>query len=147
MPTSSFDSPTLRRGLLAIALLAAFTGHAAAQANDALIVVTDSRHPVQTPAGARVILLDQAARIEAELAADLPNDPARSTALVQQRLKDGGAPLQRRLATAYQGVVDAWSLGITTIPAVVADQRYVVYGEPDAAKAAARIVAHRRSQP
>ncbi|WP_411832919.1 TIGR03757 family integrating conjugative element protein [Pseudoxanthomonas mexicana] len=147
MPTSSLDSPMLRRGLLAVALLAAFAGHAAAQANDALIVVTDSRHPVQAPAGARVITLDQAARIEAELATDLPADATRSTALVQQRLKAGGAALQTRVATAYQGVVDAWSLGITTIPAVVVDQRYVVYGEADVAKAVARIDAHRRSRP
>jgi hypothetical protein len=30
---------------------------------------------------------------------------------------------------------------------VVVDQRYVVYGEPDVAKAVARIDAHRRSRP
>jgi len=55
--------------------------------------------------------------------------------------------LQRRIATAYQGVADAWSLGITTIPAVVVDQRYVVYGEPDVARAIARIEQHRRAEP
>jgi integrating conjugative element protein (TIGR03757 family) len=66
---------------------------------------------------------------------------------VQQRLRDGGDALQRELATAYQGVADAWSLGVTTLPAVVLDQRYVMYGEPDAAKAVARIEAHRRVQP
>ncbi|NQD96830.1 DUF1525 domain-containing protein, partial [Pseudomonas sp. CrR25] len=43
--------------------------------------------------------------------------------------------------------VDAWSLGVTTIPAVIVDHRYVVYGEPDVAKAAALIEAHRRTQP
>jgi integrating conjugative element protein (TIGR03757 family) len=47
------------------------------------------------------------------------------------RLKDGGATLQRRLAAAFQGMTDAWSLSVTKIPAVVVDQRYVVYGEPD----------------
>ena len=146
MPTSSLHSPAWRRGLMAVALLAALAG-AAAHANDDLIVVTDSRHPVQAPAGARVILLDQAARIEAELAADLPSDPARGAALVRQRLKDGGAPLQTRRATAYQGVVDAWSLGVTTIPAVVVDQRYVVYGEPDLDKALARVAQHRKDKP
>jgi len=77
----------------------------------------------------------------------LPADPARSAALVQRRLKDGGNALQTRIGTAYQGVVDAWSLGIITIPAVVVDQRYVVYGEPDVAKAVALIEAHRRTQP
>ena len=52
-----------------------------------------------------------------------------------------------RLASAYQGVTDAWSLGITSLPAVVVDQRYVVYGEPDVARALARIEQHRRPQP
>jgi len=118
-----------------------------AQANGDVIVVTDSRHPVQAPAGARVITLDQAARIEAELASGLPVDASRGAALVQQRLKAGGAALQERLAAAYQGVVDAWSLGVTTIPAVVVDKRYVVYGESDATKAIASIEAYRRNHP
>ncbi|MEN1465372.1 DUF1525 domain-containing protein, partial [Pseudomonas aeruginosa] len=48
---------------------------------------------------------------------------------------------------AYQGVTDAWSLDVTTIPAVVVDQRFVVYGEPDVARAVARIEQHRRTQP
>lgn len=112
-----------------------------------VIVVTDSRHPVQAPAHARVITLDEASRIEAELAADLPSDPNRGAALVQQRLRDGGIALQRRIATAYQGVADAWSLGITTIPAVVVDRRYVIYGEPDVARAVARIEQYRKENP
>jgi integrating conjugative element protein (TIGR03757 family) len=117
-----------------------------AQADD-ILVITDSQHPVQVPISARLIELDQPARIKAELAAHLPADPARSAALMQRRLKDGGNALQTRIGTAYQGVVDAWSLGIITIPAVVVDQRYVVYGEPDVAKAVALIEAHRRTQP
>lgn len=112
-----------------------------------IIVVTDSRHPVQAPAHARVITLDEATRIEAELAAGLPNDPTRGAALVQQRLRDGGVGLQRRIAAAYQGVADAWSLGITTLPAVVVDRRYVIYGEPDVARAVARIEAYRKETP
>ncbi|MBI0473663.1 DUF1525 domain-containing protein, partial [Pectobacterium parmentieri] len=43
--------------------------------------------------------------------------------------------------------VDAWSLGITTLPAVIVDQRYVVYGEPDIARAVELINTHRRTQP
>ncbi|HGE6810387.1 TPA: TIGR03757 family integrating conjugative element protein [Pseudomonas aeruginosa] len=112
-----------------------------------IIVITDSQHPTQSPPGTRVIELDAAQRIEAELAANLPNDPARSTAIVQQRLKEGGSALQQRLGSAYQGIVDAWSLGITTIPAVVVDQRYVVYGEPDVSKALARVAEYREAQP
>lgn len=112
-----------------------------------LIVVTDSQHPVRAPAGARVIELDRAARLEASLAANLPADPGRATTLLQQRLRDSGEALQRELAAAYQGVADAWSLGVTTLPAVVLDRRYVVYGESDVAKAVARVEAYRRTQP
>jgi integrating conjugative element protein (TIGR03757 family) len=61
-------------------------------------------------------------------------------------LQAGGQALQRELATAWQGIADAWSLGITTLPAVVVDRRYIVYGEPDVAKAVARIEAYRRER-
>jgi len=84
---------------------------------------------------------------EAELSAELPTDPEQATAIVKRRLSSGGADLQRRIASAYQGVTDAWSLGVTSLPAVVVDQRYVVYGEPDVARAIAGIEQHRRNQP
>ena len=112
-----------------------------------VLVITDSRHPVRTMGGERLIELDEALRIEAELSAALPADPDQATAIARRRLNQGGADLQHRIASAYQGVTDAWSLGITSIPAVVVDRRYVVYGEPDVARAIARIEQHRRTQP
>ena len=112
-----------------------------------VLVVTDSHHPVKTMGGERLIELDEGPRIEAELSAQLPADPEQATAIVKRRLNNGGADLQRRIASAYQGVADAWSLGVTSIPAVVVDQRYVVYGEPDVARAVARIEQRRRTQP
>ena len=125
---------------LAIALCAS-----AASAMD-IWVITDRQHPVQgTPD--RLIELDAPARIEAELSTDLPSDVQQASLLVQQRLKHGGPALEQRLARTYQDVTDAWSLGITTLPAIVMDQRYVVYGEPGVAKAIARIEAYRRTQP
>ena len=112
-----------------------------------VLVITDSGHPVQVAAGTRVIELDLPARIEAELAAGLPTDPTQAAAIVQQRLREGGQDLQRRLGRAYQDVAQAWGLGITKVPAVVVDRRYVVYGESDVARAAARIETYRRTQP
>ena len=112
-----------------------------------VLVITDSGHPVLVAAGARVIELDLPARIEAELAAGLPADPARASAIVQQRLREGGQALQRRIGRAYQDVAEAWGLGIAKLPAVVVDRRYVVYGESDVARAAARIETYRRTQP
>lgn len=145
MAASSFRRHGSRWHVLIAGFCAALLSPWTAAAD--LIVITDSRHPVREPAGARVIELDRAARLEANLTANLPADPSRATALVQQRLHDGGEALQRELAAAYQGVADGWSLGVTTLPAVVLDRRYVVYGEPDVGKAVARIEAHRRTQP
>ncbi|WP_285643369.1 TIGR03757 family integrating conjugative element protein [Pseudomonas sp. NBRC 100443] len=126
----------------AIAILALATRAAASE----VWVVTDSHHPVLGQAD-RHLILDAAAVLEAELAANLPTDPERASAIVQQRLKLGGTDLQRRIGTAYQGIADAWSLGVTKIPAIVVDRRYVVYGETDVARAVARIDQYRRTQP
>lgn len=126
------------------AVLTAFS--AGAFAADVL-VVTDSHHPVKPIGGERIIELDRPARIEAELSAGLPTDPGQATALARQRLSGGQGDLQRRMGHAYQGVADAWGLGIAKIPAVVVGRRYVVYGEPDVARAVARIDAYRSGQP
>lgn len=148
MPASHFRfAPGWRALGLAIALPASLAAFSPSTFAAEVVVVTDSRHPVKTMGGERLIGLDDGSRIEAELSAKLPADPEHATAIVKRRLSNGGADLQRRLATAYQGVADAWSMGVTSIPAVVVDQRYVVYGEPDVARAVARIEQHRRTQP
>lgn len=145
MPAKRPCLSPLRKYPCAAALCAALLCPLAQAAE--ILVVTDSQHPVQAAGDARLIELDQPARLQAELGAHLPADPSRGATLVQQRLRSGGIELQQRLGAAYQGVVDAWSLGVTTIPAVIVDHRYVVYGEPDAAKAVTLIEAHRRTQP
>lgn len=109
-------------------------------------VFTDRDHPVQAATGIRIIELDAPASLEAELSFRLPADPSRATAIARARLNAGGTPLQRTLADAYQGVVDAWSLGIEKIPAVVVDRRYVVYGVSDVPRAVSMINRHRRKQ-
>lgn len=66
MPAHSLNLPAAsRRPLatrLAAGLCAALLGPIAAAAD--VLIVTDSRHPVQAPAGVRIIELDQATRIE-----------------------------------------------------------------------------------
>jgi len=110
-----------------------------------VLVITDSRHPVRAMGGERVIELDLPSRIEAELSAGLPADAIVAAELVRKRLREG--KLQRRIGQAYQGLADARALGIIKVPAVVVDGRYVVYGDPDVARAVARIESHRRVQP
>ncbi|MDP1007411.1 DUF1525 domain-containing protein, partial [Klebsiella pneumoniae] len=67
-----------------IAILTLATRAAAAE----VWVVTDSHHPVLGQAD-RHLILDAAAVLEAELADNLPTDPERASAIVQQRLKLG----------------------------------------------------------
>lgn len=143
----SFISQRLRAVGTALALWAALFASSKAAMAAEVLVITDSGHPVQVAAGIRVVELDLPARIEAELAAGMPADPARASAIVQQRLREGGQALQRRIGRAYQDVVEAWGLGIAKLPAVVVDRRYVVYGESDVARAAARIETYRRTRP
>ena len=108
-------------------------------------IVTDRQHPVTHADSTRVIELDAPASIEARLSRRLPSDPKRAAAMVRQRLHAGGSALQHRVTAAYQGVTDAWSLGITRIPAVIVDGRYVVYGVPDVNRAVALIETYRKT--
>jgi len=110
-------------------------------------IVTDRPHPVRGTADACLIELDAPSRIEAALSAGLPTEPQLAAALMQQRLKADDTGRVKELAAAYQGVADAWSLGVTAVPAVIVDRRYVVYGDPDAAHAVARIQTWREAHP
>lgn len=109
-------------------------------------VITDQAHPITSPGPARIIHLDQQQHLESELSRALPTDPHQAAAIIQSRLNTpSGKRLQTDLAKAQQDLTDAWSLGITKIPAVVVDRRYVVYGEPDVEKALA-LINNARSQ-
>ena len=110
-------------------------------------VFTDSANSVTAPSTARVILLDHQHHLETELSRALPSDPQQAAAIIQNRLNSpSGKRLQSDLAKAQQALTDAWSMGIEKIPAVVVDRRYVVYGEPDVAKAL-ELINRARSQP
>jgi len=98
-----------------------------------IIVVHDDAHPVvNIPAHARVIQLDVAETVLTEVSAGLPADHEQASLIAKERLNDS---LHQKLHDALQGVVDAWALGVQKIPAVIVDQRYVIYGEPDVTKA------------
>ncbi|MFO3662355.1 TIGR03757 family integrating conjugative element protein [Pseudomonas amygdali] len=103
-------------------------------------VITDRNHTVQAPAHVRLILLDEQERLETKLSEGLPANQQQAIAIMQQRLKSSDAQrLQRDLALAQQNLVDAWSIGVTKVPAVVVDRTFVVYGEPNVLAAEQRI--------
>ena len=100
------------------------------------LVYTDKPHPVTAATDARIVLLDRQHHLETDLSRDLPPDPQLAAAIIHGRLSSpSGKRLQSDLTKAQQDITDAWSMGIEKIPAVVVDRRYVVYGEPDVAKA------------
>ncbi|RBH52417.1 MULTISPECIES: TIGR03757 family integrating conjugative element protein [Pseudomonas] len=107
-------------------------------------VITDSAHPVEVTPDVRLFHLDRLDQLEAELSSLLPDDPAQAQALFRESLT---AEAAAEISQAHQDVVDAWSLGVTKIPAVVVDQRYVVYGDPNLEQALAKIEQFRRDQP
>ncbi|MGE8113812.1 TIGR03757 family integrating conjugative element protein [Pseudomonas sp. NPDC086566] len=124
-------SPSSRPALWFVAALAAGTAHAETWA------ITDAAHPLTSvPANVRIIQLDDQQRIEDQLSSKLPPNPHQAALAARQLLgTPAGAALMQQLATAQQGNADAWSIGISKVPAVVVDRRYVVYGQPDVAEA------------
>lgn len=123
--------PSSRPALWFVAALAAGTAHAETWA------ITDAAHPLTSvPANVRIIQLDDQQRIEDQLSSKLPPNPHQAALAARQLLgTPAGAALMQQLATAQQGNADAWGIGISKVPAVVVDRRYVVYGQPDVAAA------------
>ncbi|MGY2198399.1 TIGR03757 family integrating conjugative element protein [Pseudomonas gingeri] len=107
-------------------------------------VITDSAHPVEVPADVRLIHLDRLDHLEVMLSKGLPADPEEAQAVFQENMT---AESSADISRAHQDIVDAWSLGITRIPAVVVDHRYVVYGDPNLERALAKIERFRRGKP
>ena len=93
------------------------------------VVFTDSQHlPANLPPDVPVVLLDGPDRLQAEMFGELPADPqVMASSAWQQK--------QLQLNDAYRQVVRAWELGIKKVPAVVFDDRDVVYGTTDVAVA------------
>ncbi|WP_397458661.1 TIGR03757 family integrating conjugative element protein [Pseudomonas asplenii] len=105
-------------------------------------VITDSAHPVDLPPDTQLIQLDRLDQLEVSLFQDLPADPAQAQAAFKEHMTaDAAADIDR----AHQDIVNAWSLGVSKIPAVVVDRQYVVYGDPNVARALTKIEHFRRA--
>ncbi len=125
-----------------VCLFASVLAHA-----QSLIVITGSQHPVNNvPADAQVIQLDAVDGINDLYFDGLPSDPAQAEKTARERLQHIDQIYQEALRSALQGAVNAWTLGITKIPAVIVDQRYVVYGESNVEQGVRRIKAHRENE-
>ncbi|ENZ4546210.1 TIGR03757 family integrating conjugative element protein, partial [Escherichia coli] len=100
-------------------------------------VYTDSAHPpVNLPPEVQVVLLDGPQQLQDAFFGPLPADPEAAEAVVREHMQSPEwASAQADLAERYRLVTHAWSLGLKKYPAVVFDDREVVYGTTDVAQA------------
>lgn len=101
------------------------------------VVYTDSQHlPENRPPEVGVILLDEPERLQAKAFGQLSADPELAAMQARQVMSSPQwQQKQQQLVTAYRQVVHARELGIRKVPAVVFDDRDVVYGTTDVAQA------------
>jgi integrating conjugative element protein (TIGR03757 family) len=87
--------------------------------------------------GVRIEVFDLGApaRFEAELSEGLPADAARAQRLLEQRIR--AHDLEAEALAAFGGTLRAARLGLDRLPAVVFDDRAIVYGVTDLPSAAA----------
>ncbi len=94
-----------------------------------VLVFTDDKHPVINTGNYEVYYLDLPSKVEQRLSEGLSNDPIEAKQQALTRIND--PKLQQEIQQSYLGVIKAWQLGLTKIPAVVANNKYVVYGIAD----------------
>ncbi|CDL81261.1 TIGR03757 family integrating conjugative element protein [Xenorhabdus szentirmaii] len=103
------------------------------------VVYTDRLHPpVNLTPDSQVVWLDAAEQHQKKIFPQLSPDPQQARLQVQTMLQSPHWREQEQvLITAYREVIEAWQRGVRQYPAVVFDDRDVVYGTADVAKATA----------
>lgn len=103
------------------------------------VVYTDQQHPPTnlTPE-TQVVWLDAPEQLQQTVFGEFSASMEQATAQAQAVMRSSQwQQHENDLQTAYRGVVHAWEIGVRKYPAVVFDDRDVVYGTADVAKALA----------
>ncbi|AOV10017.1 MULTISPECIES: TIGR03757 family integrating conjugative element protein [Enterobacteriaceae] len=103
------------------------------------VLYTDSLHPpTNSDASVAVIYLDGPDQLQAQIFGELSSEPALAERQAKAVFQSPQWQAQEeQLATVYRAVVRAWEQGVKKVPAVVFDDRDVVYGTADIARARA----------
>ena len=98
---------------------------------------TDSQTLLQNaPPAATIYELDVGLSIEEAMSVDLPPNVQEAEQILRARMQSvEWRAMEAQLRRSAEGLAKAKALGVTKIPAVVADDRYVVYGVTDVAQA------------
>lgn len=101
------------------------------------VVYTDAEHPPQNlTEAASVVWLDGPDRLQDSIFGKLAADPQLAARQAREIFQSPQwDEQQEQIAQAYRQVVHAWEIGLHKFPAVVFDDRYVVYGTADVARA------------
>lgn len=101
------------------------------------VIYTTAQYPVKTAdPGILVYQLDKVEQLEKSLFPRLSGNPNQAEKQARRIMQQPDWKTQEaQLAGAYQALITAWSIGVVKTPAVVFDNRYVVYGTTDAALA------------
>ena len=112
-------------------------GSVTASVQAGTVVYTDSQHsPTGPDTGYQVVYLDAPERLQRDIFGELSDDPRQAEQQARAVLQSSGwQQKEQQIAQAYQGVIRAWKAGLKKYPAVVFDDRYVVYGTADVALA------------
>lgn len=98
------------------------------------VIYTDSKHPITRDPGpgVSVILLDAPEQLQAQQFGSLSADPFQAEQQAREVIRSSAFEQnQQNLAEAYSRLTHAWSLGLDKYPAVVFDDKWVVYGTTD----------------
>ena len=103
------------------------------------VLYTDAHHPpTNNDASVAVIYLDGPEQLQAQLFGELSSNPDDAQRQAQAVLQSAKWQVhEQALVTVYRAVVRAWELGVKKVPAVVFDDKEVVYGTADIARATA----------
>lgn len=101
------------------------------------VVYTDAEHPPQNlTEESSVVWLDGPDRLQDAIFGELAADPQLAAQQARNIIQSPQWPgQQEQIAQAYRQVVHAWEIGLHKFPAVVFDDRDVVYGTADVARA------------
>lgn len=103
------------------------------------VLYTDTAHPpVNLTPETVVVYLDGPKVMAESMTGTLPANPQQAEAAARQAMQSSDWQKQDlQLRKIYSRVIHAWELGVEKYPAVVFDDRDVVYGTADVAQATA----------
>ncbi len=111
-------------------------------------IFTTARYPISgaTPA-VQIYILDEPARIEAELSASLPQDKNAAAEFARARVQGAWREEAQLLTRAYRGLLTARQYGVLRLPAIVFDGTAIVYGVTDLEEALSIYRSWRQTSP